>query len=43
MPLESSCPHPTTWRISTIAPERDRLLLHPEPAGDEAACPVCGR
>jgi transposase len=43
MPLEPLCPSPTTWRIVTIAPERDRLVLHLEPVRDTAACPVCGR
>jgi transposase len=43
MPLETLCPSPTTWRIVTVAPEGDRLVLHLEPVRDAACCPVCGR
>jgi transposase len=42
MPLEPLCPHPATWRIGTIAPEQDRIVLHLEPMRTTVACPVCG-
>jgi len=43
MPLEPLCPSPTTWRIETIAPQQDRLVLYLEPVRNAAACPLCGR
>jgi hypothetical protein len=43
MPLEPLCTSSTTWRIATIAPERDWLVLPLEPVRDGAACLVCGR
>jgi transposase len=42
MTLEPLCPDPTTWRMSLIAAERDRLVLHLEPLQRSVACPVCG-
>jgi transposase len=42
MPLKPLCPDPATWRITVIAPERDRLVLHLEPLRRAVACPVCG-
>lgn len=42
MPLDPLCPDPTTWRITSIAPQRDRLILHLEPMRSAVACPVCG-
>jgi transposase len=40
--VEPLRPHPATWRIAVIAPERDRLVLHLEPVRRAAARPVCG-
>jgi hypothetical protein len=42
MSLEPLCPDPATWRINSIAPERDRLVLHVAPVRSTVACPVCG-
>jgi transposase len=42
MHLESLCPAPTTWRISRMAPEQDRIVLSLEPVRTVVACPVCG-
>jgi hypothetical protein len=41
MSREPLCPDPTTWRITRIAPEGDRLVVHLEPMRTTAACPVC--
>ena len=41
MSLEPLCPNPATWRITRIAPEGDRLVLHLEPMRSTVACPVC--
>src|SRR5262245_13134908 len=42
MSLEPLCPDPATWRITALAPERDRLALHLEPVRPAVECPVCG-
>jgi transposase len=42
MSLEPLCPDPTTWRITRIAPEPDRLVLQVAPVRSTVACPICG-
>jgi transposase len=42
MHLEPLCPGPAAWRISEIAPAKDRIGLFLEPMRTAVACPVCG-
>jgi transposase len=42
MDIKSLCPDTATWQIVLIAFRPDRIVLHLEPWGREARCPICG-
>jgi transposase len=41
MSIEPLYPDPAAWRITRIAPEEGRLVVHLEPMRTTVACPVC--